>query len=244
MNDATCDLRCLFCSSPDAGDCCDEQRAMMKRANAGYNSLTPADLDTIEARANAATPGPWLTTEQAPKWDTPTQCGYDSREHHRGPPYFATGVCVETIAQAEADSTFIAHARTDVPRLLATARTAHQDRAAVRALIDALPKCEGDDCAVTATRCVWGDGATHFCDDHALLVAPGVARDHRYAAPLRTLLAQMATWPAAGEPAPQAPLSPAAARAEADRLREIAGEAQDDYMRAECHARALESGRR
>jgi hypothetical protein len=130
---------------------------------------------------------------------------------------------------------------------------AEGDRAAVRALVDALPRC----CNVPEHGCetangkrpnvatTYGTFGGTFCDESP---TEGVA-DLPYAAPLRALLARMATWPSplvcrlADHVAPDAPPSPlAAARTEANRLRALAEEAQDDYMRAECHARALESG--
>ena len=83
----------------------------------------PPDLDAWRAEAGACAPldaaatrGPWLTIEEAPSWDTPNAVGYDSREHHRGPPYYATGVRCGSIEQAESDGRFIAAARTGWPR--------------------------------------------------------------------------------------------------------------------------------
>ena len=83
----------------------------------------PTDLDAWRAEAGACAPldaaatrGPWLTIEEAPRWDTPNAVGYDSREHHRGPPYYATGVRCGSIEQAESDGRFIAAARTGWPR--------------------------------------------------------------------------------------------------------------------------------
>jgi hypothetical protein len=84
------------------------------------------DLDDWRAEAGACAPldaaatrGPWLTIEEAPSWDTPNAVGYDSREHHRGPPYYATGVRCGSIEQAESDGRFIAAARTGWPRVAA-----------------------------------------------------------------------------------------------------------------------------
>ena len=90
--------------------------------------MTNLDLDAIEARANAATDGPWL--------------GYDERSDLReenpdvNPMWVVAhmepdGVnWVRDIAdigggeQDEADAEFIAHARTDVPALVAALREA------------------------------------------------------------------------------------------------------------------------
>lgn len=75
--------------------------------------MTDDELKQIEARANAATPGPWVdvgygriavgdeTGKSVHWWD------WD---------------CVEHGAQDQADGTFIAHARTDIPSLIAAVR--------------------------------------------------------------------------------------------------------------------------
>ena len=94
--------------------------------------MTNLDLDAIEARANAATDGPWL--------------GYDERSDLReenpdvNPMWVVAhmepdGVnWVRDIAdigggeQDEADAEFIAHARTDVPALVAAPRGPRQGR--------------------------------------------------------------------------------------------------------------------
>lgn len=60
------------------------------------------NLDEIEARANAATPGPW-TPQTIRLYD-----GVDLPD--------------ETVAQWQRDAVFIAHARTDVPALIARVR--------------------------------------------------------------------------------------------------------------------------
>lgn len=63
------------------------------------------DIDAIEACANAATPGRWYV------------CGNDSLRVHTD--------LVKSTAQCvtEADAEFIAHAREDVPALIAECRT-------------------------------------------------------------------------------------------------------------------------
>ncbi len=81
------------------------------------------DLDEIEARANAATPGPWVTFDSpGTYWDDPSACGWDYRAPGRAAPYYCTGPGALTSAQAARDTVFIAHARTDVPALIARVR--------------------------------------------------------------------------------------------------------------------------
>lgn len=72
----------------------------------------PLDLTAIRARAEAATPGPWrrdgnhLAKIRGFDGDTVARIVYESNEEGFGP-------------QNEADATFIAHARTDIPALCA-----------------------------------------------------------------------------------------------------------------------------
>jgi len=81
--------------------------------------LTAAELAEIEARCEAATPGPWKhdpdTAEMA--IDGPREEGVVAGCGCCGSPF---GVLDNTVAMA--NGTFIAHARTDVPRLLAEVR--------------------------------------------------------------------------------------------------------------------------
>lgn len=82
----------------------------------------------------------------------------------------------------------------------ATATDREQERALVRALVNALPFCADEPeygCEAAAgrqpnpaTKHV-GFGGCRYCDKHA----PPEARDLHYAGPLRALLAQMAMWP-------------------------------------------------
>ena len=104
-------------------------------------------LDEIEARANAATEGPWevgdryhcvaadtcdcrqdygplIDTYQHPEWGTMHVHRTDEPWWHDGVLYRPAGgspgeVCRDT---ASADAEFIAHARTDVPALVAALR--------------------------------------------------------------------------------------------------------------------------
>lgn len=74
------------------------------------------------------------------------------------------------------------------------------DRAATRALVDVLPRCEHrDGCGSTATGGVWDalhyEDDAHLCDAHRVLEF----EEAPYAAPLRALQALMATWPIDGK---------------------------------------------
>lgn len=94
----------------------------------------PLDIDAIEARANAATPGPWEAIDQ-------------KREHHefkfvrsktaihkndRGPSYAYEILSDEDYDTKSADMQFIAHARTDIPDLIAAYRSQAAEIARLR----------------------------------------------------------------------------------------------------------------
>ena len=75
-------------------------------------------LDEIEARANAATEGPWFPNRYSEDWEV---CG---ELDDNGNPALVASEAVET------DAEFIAHARTDVPDMAAALRAVleiHQD---------------------------------------------------------------------------------------------------------------------
>lgn len=70
---------------------------------------TVPDLDAIRARVEAATPGPWFAWSRGVGW----LIGLDPDANQCIPGGFRTDIA------READAEFIAHARTDVPALLA-----------------------------------------------------------------------------------------------------------------------------
>lgn len=73
------------------------------------------DIDLIEARASAATPGPWVTFEDGPYCDGAV---YTAAEEE----YWGQ-VCVDPEADDRpTDRQFIAHARDDIPDLIAEVR--------------------------------------------------------------------------------------------------------------------------
>jgi hypothetical protein len=95
--------------------------------------LSTAELAEIEARANAATEGPW-TCELAEPWaDDPSGMADDG--------YLEQGFdvigprCVEDPEYGHstgAEAAFIAHSRTDIPRLLADRRALQTELAELR----------------------------------------------------------------------------------------------------------------
>lgn len=93
--------------------------------------LTEQQLADIRARADAATPGPWCTDA----WEI-----YQGTEYQPGLSMWIGETCRGTTSpeQDRADATFVAHAREDVPALLAeiqrlTDRVAELERPAVEA---------------------------------------------------------------------------------------------------------------
>ena len=103
--------------------------------------ITETELDAIEARANAATPGPW---------DEPgfsALDAYDARSmvhaHEDAPRFSVLDAC---------DARFVAHARTDVPRLIAEVRRLQSENARQALLLDeasATVRC--DECGEPAS---------------------------------------------------------------------------------------------
>lgn len=90
-------------------------------------TITPARLAEIEARAAAATPGPWNFYHRS-GGDRPA-AGIDERsglgwEWDEDPPYNAPPEPMRGVLALGADAAFIAHAREDVPALCAALREA------------------------------------------------------------------------------------------------------------------------
>jgi hypothetical protein len=77
--------------------------------------LSDDELYAIEARCNAATPGPWRSF-------------VEGRDHTSGSSFIMTGPVesrgpdIELMGATPGDQDFIAHARQDVPQLLAELR--------------------------------------------------------------------------------------------------------------------------
>jgi hypothetical protein len=76
--------------------------------------MSEDELAAIEARANAATPGPWT--------DDLAKCGSQQARGEDSLYFQPTGPESRTATQSEADRLFIAHARSDIPALIAEVR--------------------------------------------------------------------------------------------------------------------------
>ena len=74
------------------------------------DALTEAELQQMQARCEAATKGPWRSL-------------VEGRDHLSGSDFIRTaGEDIELSGATTADQDFIAHARQDVPRLIAEIR--------------------------------------------------------------------------------------------------------------------------
>ena len=94
--------------------------------------MTPPTYAELWRLLAEATGAPWKHfDDEGVKWDDPKACGYDSREHHRGPPYYATGPRAGSSEQADVDARLIAAMRNALPQLLAEAEAGRRLRAAV-----------------------------------------------------------------------------------------------------------------
>lgn len=101
-------------------------------------TLTPEAIAEIEARCKAATPGPWYRPRGSGGRDVVWAGDYADE----GEPDLR--LCTEESANPEADAAFIAHAREDVPRLLAAAKTIPDLLARIRDLENALTEARSD----------------------------------------------------------------------------------------------------
>lgn len=99
-------------------------------------NMTDADLAEIEARADAATPGPWRVDDKRPP-----ECNI----RHEGPGWPICGMWSLSDNRPE-NATFIAHARSDVKDLVAEVRRLQGAIETLRARLCG-NVCHGDDCA-------------------------------------------------------------------------------------------------
>lgn len=112
--------------------------------------VTPAELDAILARADAATPGPWRVIFEPEAYGTLGGEMDPDRVHNIfGGPDERTRI-VETdggcYPPRKPDAIFIAHARTDVPALVADNRKLQAKLAAAVAFMERWDDCCGRDC--------------------------------------------------------------------------------------------------
>lgn len=110
----------------------------------------PLDLDAIEARVNAATEGPWVLTEDwayiAHGPDSVIHGYYDGECPACGDEFTDDA----SVALSAEDATFIAHARADVPALIAEVRRLRGANAELRAQVGAaMDRCARDHMAPT-----------------------------------------------------------------------------------------------
>jgi len=103
--------------------------------------LTDTDLDEIEARADKATKGPW--EQSVGVYYDPD--GDDDCWFGRGPT-----IIPMSRAEADADASFIAASRTDVPALAKEVRRLRRVEAAARTLCDSMAEFPDD-------HAVWGE---------------------------------------------------------------------------------------
>ena len=102
----------------------------------------PLDLDAIEARANAATPGPWTVSRSS---------SHPGERHIEAG--LGAGVYVAMDVGAD-DAAFIGAARTDIPALVARVRELESDAAQFLAHAEdtIMRECERHDRAILAMR--------------------------------------------------------------------------------------------
>lgn len=112
--------------------------------------LTDADLDAIEQRANAATEGPWESGDD--DWDG----GYVRMPADGfGVAYIATHI-QQGADEGCADAEFIAHARGDVPVLLAEVRRLRAMEQRVREYARSIRYLDGKHYAISIYEALGG----------------------------------------------------------------------------------------
>lgn len=90
----------------------------------------PIDLQAIEARANAASPGPWEW------WTSNSWRRLKGDRGHVVEPFTSRGDGHPNLVVSDEDMEFIAHARQDIPDLLDELRAAAQQAARWQALCE------------------------------------------------------------------------------------------------------------
>jgi hypothetical protein len=122
----------------------------------------PVDTKPILARAEAATPGPWI-----PGLDEGVVFKRISDRHYAT--IISPGDAPDDHQPRSSDVEFIAHAREDVPALVAEVERLQAENSLLKAIVEDLPKCSvGSTCDTPATRHEYGyDGDEfHWCEAH------------------------------------------------------------------------------
>jgi hypothetical protein len=111
--------------------------------------VTPDQLKAIRARAEAATPGPWRFQAYVSDPGRPEEFGIAGASEIDGCPTLVSG---DGFLFEEKDARFVAHARTDVPALLAALEAAQAlNREAAKMLRGlAYSACNGPEVAPSA----------------------------------------------------------------------------------------------
>lgn len=95
--------------------------------------MTEAELEAIEARANAATPGPWFDIDQFEE-DYPVEIALTNDPGKYGHEQKRSEF-------TDADRDFIAHARTDIPTLVAEVRRLRAENTRQHAILGTCQAC-------------------------------------------------------------------------------------------------------
>ena len=97
--------------------------------------MTPEQLAAIRARAEAATPGPWRVVEDI-EWGTGA-AEYHWYRYVDGPTDYGDEYGYEYQILSREDAAFIAHAREDIPALVAEVERLQAELARVRPVVEA-----------------------------------------------------------------------------------------------------------
>jgi hypothetical protein len=95
---------------------CPEHARSPVKSNDPTPDRPPLDLDAIRARADAATPGPWMHATHTGRKDGVSLVGQISK---RGTGQAVAVLADSDVRQRAKDAEFVAHAREDVPALVA-----------------------------------------------------------------------------------------------------------------------------
>ena len=136
--------------------------------------MVEQELQGIEERANAATPGPWrVNTENLWMHGNPVgsfYAGVDANSNEHQWVSVITEVSAWDVGTAAVDAAFIAAARTDVPALVAEVRRLRMELAAARlaalayrVLTETCPECTGTGAVGIGYYAPTGEGITITC---------------------------------------------------------------------------------